>query len=56
MTSTTNTSTAKVPTTNSVDMARRIPGAELQLFPDSGHGGVFQYHDEFVARVLEFLS
>ena len=45
-----------VPTTNSVDMARRIPGAELQLFPDSGHGGVFQYHDEFVTKVLEFLS
>lgn len=45
-----------VPTTNSVDLARRIPGAQLQLFPDSGHGGIFQYHDEFTERVLEFLA
>lgn len=45
-----------VPTTNSLDMARRIPGAQLQLFPDSGHGGIFQYHDEFSRRVLEFLN
>lgn len=45
-----------VPTTNSLDMARRIPGAQLQLFPDSGHGGIFQYHEEFSARVLEFLA
>lgn len=45
-----------VPTTNSVDMARRIPGAQLQLFPDAGHGGIFQYHQEFSARVLEFLA
>lgn len=45
-----------VPTTNSLDMARRIPGAQLQLFPDSGHGGIFQYHDEFSARVMEFLA
>lgn len=44
------------PTTNSVDMARRIPGAQLQLFPDAGHGGIFQYHEEFSARVLEFLA
>lgn len=45
-----------VPTTNSLDMARRIPGAQLQLFPDSGHGGIFQYHDEFSTRVMEFLA
>lgn len=45
-----------VPTTNTVDMARRIRGAELLLFPDSGHGGVFQYHEEFSAKVLEFLA
>lgn len=45
-----------VPASNSVDMARRIPGAQLQLFPDAGHGGIFQYHEEFSARVLEFLA
>jgi pimeloyl-ACP methyl ester carboxylesterase len=40
----------------SADMARRISGAELIIYPDSGHGGVFQYHREFVPAVLEFLE
>ena len=34
-----------VPTTNSVDMARRLPNAELVIYDDAGHGGVFQYHE-----------
>ncbi|TML92098.1 MAG: alpha/beta hydrolase, partial [Actinobacteria bacterium] len=29
--------------------------ARLKLYPDAGHGGVFQYHEEFVAEVLDFL-
>jgi pimeloyl-ACP methyl ester carboxylesterase len=45
-----------VPSANSADLARRLPNARLTLYPDAGHGGVFQYHDEFVAEVLEFLS
>ena len=28
----------------SADLARRIPNAKLTIYPDSGHGGVFQYH------------
>ena len=35
---------------------RRIPNAKLTIYPDSGHGGVFQYHQEFVPAVLEFLE
>jgi len=45
-----------VPSSNSVDLARRLPNARLTLYPDAGHGGVFQYHEEFVAEVLDFLS
>jgi pimeloyl-ACP methyl ester carboxylesterase len=45
-----------VPSSNSTDLARRLPNARLKLYPDAGHGGVFQHHDEFVAEVLEFLS
>jgi pimeloyl-ACP methyl ester carboxylesterase len=45
-----------VPSSNSADLARRLPNARLKLYPDAGHGGVFQYHEEFVAEVLEFLS
>lgn len=45
-----------VPSSNSVDLARRLPNAELVLYEDAGHGGVFQYHEEFVKKALEFLE
>ena len=45
-----------VPTPNSHDMARRIPGAELVIYPDAGHGGIFQYHAQFVPKALAFLA
>jgi pimeloyl-ACP methyl ester carboxylesterase len=44
-----------VPTSNSRDLATRIPNAKLTIYPDAGHGGIFQFHDEFVAEALEFL-
>jgi pimeloyl-ACP methyl ester carboxylesterase len=37
-------------------LAERIPNAQLTIYPDSGHGGIFQYHHEFVPAVLEFLE
>jgi pimeloyl-ACP methyl ester carboxylesterase len=45
-----------VPSSNSVDLARRLPNAELVLYDDAGHGGIFQYHDVFVKKALEFLE
>jgi pimeloyl-ACP methyl ester carboxylesterase len=45
-----------VPTANSRDMARRLPDAELVIYPDAGHGGIFQYHGEFVSKALAFLA
>jgi pimeloyl-ACP methyl ester carboxylesterase len=45
-----------VPSSNSIDLARRLPNSELVLYPDAGHGGLFQYHDAFVSKVLEFLQ
>jgi pimeloyl-ACP methyl ester carboxylesterase len=45
-----------VASSHSADMARRIPNANLTIYPDSGHGGVFQYHLQFVPEVLEFLE
>jgi pimeloyl-ACP methyl ester carboxylesterase len=45
-----------VPSSNSVDMARRLPNARLKIYNDAGHGGVFQYHNEFVKEALEFLE
>jgi len=45
-----------VPTTNSHDMAGRIPGAQVVIYRDAGHGGIFQYHNEFVPMALRFLN
>lgn len=45
-----------VPSSNSTDLARRLPDATLRLYPDSGHGGIFQHHGEFVGEVLAFLG
>ncbi|ANS32483.1 hydrolase (plasmid) [Rhodococcus opacus] len=45
-----------VPTPLSEDLRRRIPGSELIIYPDSGHGGVFQYHDKFAPVAVEFLG
>jgi pimeloyl-ACP methyl ester carboxylesterase len=44
-----------VPTKNTVDLDRRLPNSELVVYPDAGHGGVFQFHQDFVKRALEFL-
>ncbi len=45
-----------VPTFNSRDMARRIPDAELVIYEDAGHGGIFQYHAKFAPKALAFLA
>jgi pimeloyl-ACP methyl ester carboxylesterase len=47
---------AMVPSENSSDMARRISGAELVLYPDAGHGGIFQYHEAFLKKAKAFLA
>ena len=45
-----------VPSSNSIDLARRLPNAELVLYEDAGHGGIFQYHETFVKKALAFLE
>jgi pimeloyl-ACP methyl ester carboxylesterase len=44
-----------VPTENTIDLDRRLPNSQLVIYPDAGHGGVFQFHEDFVKRALEFL-
>jgi pimeloyl-ACP methyl ester carboxylesterase len=44
-----------VPTKNTVDLDRRLPNSRLILYPEAGHGGVFQFHEDFVKRAVEFL-
>ena len=45
-----------VPSVLSEDLHRRIKGSQLIIYPDSGHGGVFQYHEKFAPLAAEFLA
>ena len=44
-----------VPSALSHDLHRRIAGSELIIYPNSGHGGVFQYWEEFAPVAADFL-
>jgi pimeloyl-ACP methyl ester carboxylesterase len=37
-------------------LAGLIPGTRVKIYPDSAHGFLFQYHDDFAADVEAFLS
>lgn len=45
-----------VPSSNTYDLAKRISNAELIIYKDAGHGGIFQHYREFVGSVLAFLE
>lgn len=46
-----------VPSKNTIDLAQRLPHRQLiPLYPDAGHGGIFQHHKQFVQKANEFLA
>jgi pimeloyl-ACP methyl ester carboxylesterase len=45
-----------VPSVLSEDLHRRIKHSELIIYPDSGHGGIFQFHEKFAPVAVEFLT
>ncbi|KQX29317.1 alpha/beta fold hydrolase [Variovorax sp. Root434] len=45
-----------VPSKNTYDLAQRLPNSELVIYPDSGHGAVFQFHVDFLSKALAFLA
>jgi pimeloyl-ACP methyl ester carboxylesterase len=45
-----------VPSALSEDLHRRIKDSELIIYPDSGHGGIFQFHDQFAPVAAAFLA
>jgi pimeloyl-ACP methyl ester carboxylesterase len=45
-----------VPTANTRDLARRLPNSTLIIYPDAGHGGIFQFYADFVPSALAFLA
>jgi pimeloyl-ACP methyl ester carboxylesterase len=44
------------PTINSYILAQHIPHAELIIYPDSGHGALFQYAPLFASHAAQFLD
>ena len=45
-----------VPTKNSYILTENLPNAQLIIYPDSGHGHLFQYPELFAEHVNSFLS
>jgi pimeloyl-ACP methyl ester carboxylesterase len=45
-----------VPAVLSEDLHRRIAGSDLIIYPGSGHGGIFQFHEAFTLVATEFLA
>lgn len=45
-----------VPTINSYILSQHIPWAQLIVYPDSGHGSLFQFSELFVAHAKMFLD
>ena len=45
-----------IPVSNSYRLAENLPNAVLLVYPDSGHGSLFQFHDSFTRHVAAFLA
>jgi pimeloyl-ACP methyl ester carboxylesterase len=45
-----------IPTVNSFTLSEHLPNAQLIIYPDSGHGSLFQYAGAFSSHVAEFLD
>jgi pimeloyl-ACP methyl ester carboxylesterase len=45
-----------VPTKNTYLLAEHLPNAKMSIYPDAGHGFLFQYPAEFAAEVNAFLG
>jgi len=41
---------------NSYLLAENLPNAVLLVYPDSGHGSLFQFHESFTRHVASFLA
>ncbi len=45
-----------IPTAHSLTLQQNLPNAQLVIYPDSGHGSIYQYPELFVAHATLFLD
>jgi len=45
-----------IPTGHSLTLQQNLPNAQLIIYPDSGHGSIYQYPELFVAHAALFLD
>jgi pimeloyl-ACP methyl ester carboxylesterase len=45
-----------IPVSNSYRLAEHLPNAVLLVYPDSGHGSLFQFHESFTRQAAAFLA
>jgi hypothetical protein len=45
-----------IPVSNSYRLAENLPNAVLLVYPDSGHGSLFQFHASFTRHAAAFLA
>ena len=45
-----------IPVRNSYRLSEVLPNAMLLVYPDSGHGSLFQFHDSFTRQTAAFLA
>lgn len=45
-----------IPTVNSIELAQILPNAQLHIYPNSGHGFLYQYAEDFAKQIAIFLD
>lgn len=45
-----------IPVSNSYWLGENLPNAVMLIYPDAGHGSLFQYHESFARHANAFLS
>jgi pimeloyl-ACP methyl ester carboxylesterase len=45
-----------IPVSNSYRLIENLPNAVLLVYPDSGHGSLFQFHESFTRQASAFLA
>ena len=45
-----------IPTVNSFNIQQKVPNGILMVYPDSGHGFLYQFAESFAKHVKLFLA